>query len=135
MKKSMVVCLLSLLLLCAPLSVFSMEPVRIDVLYMNHGPLRPTLRELSKLFDGYGDKIAVYGHDFYSEEGERFKSEKGIEGHVPLLIWINGKSTVAVNGTPLQFKGFPTGSGPAFFQGKWDMALLKAALDQITNKN
>ena len=48
MKKSMFLFFVSLLLFCVPLSVFSMQPVRIDVLYMNHGPLRPTLRELTK---------------------------------------------------------------------------------------
>jgi hypothetical protein len=93
------------------------------------------LRELEKLFTGYGDRIAVYRHDFYSEEGERFKAEKGIKGHAPLVLWIDGKSILEVNGTPVQFRGFPTGSGPAFFQGKWDMAVLKEALDKITHKN
>ena len=135
MKKLIVLCFLGLFLFSTPLSVFPKEPVRIEVLYMNHGPLRPTLRELDELFTGYGDKIAVYGYDFYSEEGEGFKAEKGIKGHVPLVLWIDGKSTLKVNGTPVQFRGFPTGSGPAFFQGKWDMGVLKEALDQITNKN
>jgi hypothetical protein len=34
----------------------------------------------------------------------------------------------------VQFVGFPTGSGPAFFQGKWTVDDLKAALDQATVK-
>lgn len=135
MKNLIVLCFLGLFLLSTPLTVFPKEPVRIDVLYMNHGPLRPTLRELDKLFTGYGDKIAVYGHDFYSEEGERFKAEKGIKGHVPLVLWIDGKSSLEVNSTPVQFRGFPTGSGPASFQGKWNMEILKQALDQKTNRN
>lgn len=134
MKRLIVLCFTALFLFSTPLSVFPKEPVRIEVLYMNHGPLRPTLRELEKLFTGYGDRIAVYRYDFYSEEGERFKAEKGIKGHVPLILWIDGKSTLKVNGTPVQFRGFPTGSGPAFFQGKWNMDVLKEALDQITNK-
>ena len=135
MKKLIVLCFLGLFLFGAPLSVFPEEPVRIEVLYMNHGPLRPTLRELDELFTGYGDRIAVHRYDFYSEEGERFKAEKGIKGHVPLVLWIDGKSTLKVNGTPVTFSGFPTGSGPAFFQGKWNMDLLKEALDQIIHKN
>ncbi len=135
MKKLIVLCFTALFLFSTPLSVFPEEPVRIEVLYMNHGPLRPTLRKLEKLFTGYGDKIAVYRYDFYSKEGERFKAEKGIKGHVPLVLWIDGKSTLKVNGTPVQFRGFPTGSGPSSFQGKWNMEVLKEALDQKTNKN
>jgi hypothetical protein len=122
------------LLLIASYS-FSREPVKIDVLYMNHGPMQPTLRSLDKLFRDYGDKIKVFGHDFESEEGERFKAEKGIRQHIPLVIWIEGKSTVELNGKPITFSGFPSGSGPAFFQGKWDLADLKTALDQATSKN
>jgi len=135
MKRLTVLCFLGLFLFSTPLSVFPKEPVQIEVLYMNHGPLRPTLRELDELFTGYGDRIAVYGHDFYSEEGERFKAEKGIKEHVPLVLWIDGKSTLKVNGTPVQFRGFPTGSGPASFQGKWNMEVLKQALDQVTKGN
>jgi len=135
MKRWLVLCFTALVLFGAPLSVFSGEPVQIEVLYMNHGPVRPTLRELEKLFTGYGDKIAVHRYEFFSEEGKRFKAEKGITGHVPLVLWIDGKSTLKVNGTQVGFRGFPTGSGPASFQGKWDLEILKKALDQETRKN
>lgn len=135
MKRLILLFFMVLFLFGTPFSAFPKEPVRIDVLYMNHGPLRPTLRELEKLFTGYGDRIAVYWYDFYSEEGERFKAEKGIREHLPLVIWIDGKSTLKVNGTPVTFSGFPTGSGPSFFQGKWKVKDLKMALDYATNQN
>jgi hypothetical protein len=32
----------------------------------------------------------------------------------------------------VNFEVFPTGAGPAFFQGKWTIDDLKAALDQAT---
>lgn len=135
MKKWIVLSFMALFLFNTPFNVFPKEPVRIEVLYMNHGPLRPTLRELEKVFAGYGDRIAVYRYDFYSDEGERFKAEKEIKGHFPLVLWIDGQSTLKVNGTPVTFSGFPTGSGPAFFQGKWNMDVLKEALDLVTSKN
>jgi hypothetical protein len=37
-----------------------------------------------------------------------------------------------MGGKEIKFVGFPTGSGPAFFQGKWTLDDLKAALDQST---
>lgn len=135
MKKWMVSCFMALPLLWIASHSFSKEPIRIDVLYMNHGPMRPTLRNIEDLLNGYGDKIAVFGYDFESEEGERFKAQKGIQGHIPLVIWIDGKSTVRLNGKPVAFSGFPSGSGPSFFQGKWNMGDLKMALDQATDKN
>lgn len=134
MKKWVVFCSTVLFLFGAPFTVFPEEPVQIDLLYMNHGPVRPTLRELEKLFMGYGDRIAVHRYEFFSEEGKQFKTEKGINAHIPLVLWIDGKSTLEVNGTPILFRGFPTGSGPASFQGKWNMEVLKEALDQITRQ-
>ena len=61
-------------------------------------------------------------------------AKKGIRQHIPLMIWINGKTTVNVKGKDIPFAGFPTGSGPAFFQGKWTMNDLREALDQAVGQ-
>ena len=135
MKKLILFCFVALPFLWVASNSFSKEPIKIDVLYMNHGPMRPTLRNLEDLFSGYGDKIAVSRYDFESEEGEQFKAQRRIRGHIPLVIWIDGKSTVKVNGKQVAFSGFPSGSGPSFFQGKWNMEDLKMALDRATSKN
>ena len=108
------------------------KPLSVEVLYMDHGPMQSTLRELRGLFPEYGDKLAVSWFDFESEEGERFKSRKGIKRHVPLVIWIDEKSTHQVNGRVVTFSGFPKGSGPFFARGKWELADLKKALDGLT---
>jgi hypothetical protein len=122
-------------LLALPSAAYSKDPVAVDVLYMNHGPMKPTLRELRALFPQYGDKITVSWYDFESEAGERFKARKGIHEHTPLVIWVDGRSEIVKNGRTLKFEGFPSGSGPSFFQGKWELADLVAILDQETGKN
>jgi hypothetical protein len=61
-------------------------------------------------------------------------AKKGITQHLPLVIWLDGKSAVPVNGKEIKFIGFPTGSGPAAFQGKWTMEDLRKALDEMTSK-
>ena len=135
MKKSFLFFLIAAVMFSFPLVAGAKEPARIDVLYLNHGPMKPTLRELRNLFPEYGEKIVLFWHDFDSEEGSRFKTKMGIKKHTPLVIYIDGKSTLEVNGKPVTFFGFPTGSGPSFFQGKWKMEDLRVALDQITGKN
>jgi hypothetical protein len=122
------------LLFFAPTS-FSKDSVHIDVLYMNHGPMQPILRELRALFPKYGDKLAVSWYDFESDEGVRFKSKMDITQHTPLVIWIDGRSELMSNGRPIKFEGFPSGSGPAFFQGKWTLEDLAGILDVKTTKN
>jgi hypothetical protein len=134
MKKIILSCLVVLVLFSIPLTLFAAKEVKVEVLYMNHGPLLDSLEQIKKVFSQYGDKIAVSWYDFESKEGEQFMAKKGVTQHVPLVIWLDGKFTIPVNGKEIKFVGFPTGSGPAFFQGKWTMDDLRVALNQITNK-
>jgi hypothetical protein len=134
MKKIFLSCLIILALFPVPFTVYAAKEVKVEVLYMNHGPLLDSLEQIKKVFSQYGDKIAVSWYDFESKEGEQFMAKKGVTQHVPLVIWLDGKFTIPVNGKEIKFVGFPTGSGPAFFQGKWTMDDLRVALNQITNK-
>ena len=77
MKKLFSLFIIGVALLIAPTTSFSENPVQIDVLYLNHGPMQPTLRELRALFPQYGDKLTVSWYDVETDEGERFKSKMG----------------------------------------------------------
>jgi hypothetical protein len=121
--------------LCFGLSAHAAaRPTKIEVLYLNHGPLQATLEQIKGILSNYGDKLAVSWYDIESSAGEQFRAKKGIKQHVPLVIWIDDSPAVTVGGKKVEFVGFPTGSGPTFFQGKWTMDDLKAALDQSTVK-
>jgi hypothetical protein len=115
-------------------SAYAAKPARVDVLYMNHGPLMDTLDKMKTVFSSYGDRISVSWYEFFSKEGEDFKAKKGINQHVPLVIWIDGNDVVKLGQKQVKFVGFPTGAGPAFFQGKWTMDDLRTALDQAAAK-
>jgi len=123
-----------LVLFSFPIIGRSASPVTVEILYMNHGPLRPTVEQIKQILLGYGDKVSSSWHDYESKEGEGFMAQKGLKQHIPLVIWVNGKSAVSVAGRDVQFMGFPSGSGPAAFQGKWTMEDLRKALDQLTDK-
>jgi hypothetical protein len=135
MKNIILACLVVLVLLSVPFTLLAAKEVKVEVLYMNHGPLQPSLRQIKDIFSRYGGKIDVSWYDFESKEGEQFMAKKGVNQHIPLVIWLDGKSSLPVNGKEIKFVGFPTGSGPAFFQGKWTMEDLRSALDQLTNRN
>jgi hypothetical protein len=134
MKKIILSCLLILALFSVPFTVFAAKEVKVEVLYMNHGPLQSSLDQIKQVFSKYGSKIEVSWYDFETKEGEQFMAKKGVNQHVPLVIWLDGKFAIPVNGKEIKFVGFPTGSGPAAFQGKWTMEDLQQALNQITNK-
>ena len=134
MKKIILSCLVVLVLFSIPLTLFAAKEVKVEVLYMNHGPLLDSLEQIKKVFSQYRSKITVSWHDFETKEGEQFMAKKGITQHLPLVIWLDNKYSIPVNGKEIKFVGFPTGSGPAAFQGKWTMDDLRQALNQITNK-
>ncbi len=134
MKKFLLFSFLALVALFAGGRVSAAAPTTVEVLYMNHGPLQETLSKMRTIFTGFGDRISVSWHDFDSKDGEQLMASKGIKQHVPLVIWIDGKPKWTVNAKEVTFAGFPTGSGPAFFQGKWTMDDLKAALDLVVGK-
>ena len=135
MKKHFSFLIISVILFMAPETCFSKDSVQIDILYMNHGPMQPTLRELRALLPPYGDKLVISWYDFESDEGERFKAKMGINRHTPLVIWVDGRSELVRDGRTIKFEGFPSGSGPAFFQGKWTFEDLAGILDRVTGKN
>jgi len=124
--------IMAALLITAPLNSFAKDVVHVDVLYMNHGPLQPTLRELRALFPKYKDKLLVSWYDFDSKKGIAFKAKMGIKEHTPMVIWVDGKFELTVDNRKIKFKGFPTGSGPSFFQGEWTTDDLVVILDQKT---
>ena len=134
MKKIFTSFCLILVLFWMPSMSFAAPPVRIDVLYMNHGPLIPTIQEIKSIFGKYEKKVAVSWHDVDSEDGEKFMAKKRITQHIPLVIWMDDRVKFQVDGREVIFAGFPTGSGPAFFQGKWTMGDLRKTLDQVTGK-
>jgi len=134
MKKMVALCLVILTLCSVPFTVFAAKEVKIEVLYMNHGPLLASLEQVKKVFSQYGNKISVSWYDFETKEGEQFMAKKGVRQHIPLVIWMNDKVKFQVGGKEIIFAGFPTGSGPIFFQGKWTMDDLRTALNQVTNQ-
>ena len=134
MKKIAIVVLSVLVMLFLSLSAHAAKPTKVEVLYMNHGPLMSTVKQIKDALSRYGDKLSVSWYDFDTSEGEQFMAKKGIKQHVPLIIWIDGKPKWTLGVKQITFAGFPSGSGPAFFQGKWIMDDLKAALNLATGK-
>jgi hypothetical protein len=134
MKRIAMCLLIGLVVLSFSGSAHAVQPTKVEVLYMNHGPLEETLGKMKDVFSRYGDKLTVSWYDFDTKAGEQFMAKKGIDQHVPLLVWIDGNTVVKMSQKEIKFSGFPSGSGPASFQGKWTLNDLKTALDQTTAK-
>lgn len=148
MNKSLrwaVLLLLPLLVACKPGVAGILAPaagntappgtVQVEILYMDHPPLQPTLQAVDKLLAGYGDQVSVTRYEAFSDEGIAFAKAKKLTGHVPLAILINGSDNFSANGQTVRFYSFPKGSGAGMVpDGDWSLDDLKQALDQAVGK-
>lgn len=123
--------LLAVTLLSSPQPAGAAAPVRVEILYMNHGPMQPTIRALREVFARQGEAVRVNWHDFDSPDGTAFLRAKKLSGHIPLAIWLNDRDSAMLQGREIRFRGFPTGAGPAAFQGGWRVDELERVLEQL----
>jgi len=113
----------------------SAASTKVDILFMNHGPMRPTVAKVKELLTGYGDSVDASWHDVDQRSGKTFMKEQKIHGHIPMLIMINGQSEFSIEGRPVTLQGFPTGASPfKRVEGNWSVDDLKILLDKETGR-
>jgi hypothetical protein len=115
----------------AVLAAGQVNTVQMEILFMNHGPLQPTIRELSAIIEKYSDHVRADWYDYEQPAARQFMKMKNIQGHIPLLIYINGSPTHNLSDREVTFIGFPTGTGPYQFQGKWSVKDLETVIQSM----
>ena len=110
--------------------------VEVDIVYLNHPPLRGVLADVDKLLATYGARVRVTHYDFDTAEGGAFATAKGLTGHTPLAIFVNGSMQFTVNGHTVKFYSFPQGQGTGMVaDGDWTLQDLQYVLDEATQKS
>ncbi|MEL7639686.1 MAG: hypothetical protein AAGU21_08590 [Solidesulfovibrio sp.] len=108
--------------------------VKVEILFMNHGPMQPVIKQIKDVLRQFPDAVQVFWHDVETADGADFMKRMGIKGHIPLMIFVDGSTTQEVGGKSINFTGFPNGAGPFMFQGAWGMQDLEAVLQSKTGK-
>jgi hypothetical protein len=109
--------------------------VTVDILFLNHPPVRDVLTQVDPVLAAYGDKVSVTRYDVDTPEGAAFAKQKGLTGHVPLAIFVNGVPTFDVNGRKVTFESFPQGAGTGMVpDGAWAVADLDSVLQSLVKK-
>jgi len=107
----------------------------VDILFLNHPPIRDVLTQVDPVLAAYGNKVSVTRYDVDTTEGASFAKKKGLAGHVPLAIFVNGSQTFDVNGRQVTFESFPQGAGTGMVpDGAWTVADLDSVLQSIVQK-
>jgi len=107
--------------------------IGVEVLFMEHGPMRPTISKVRNLMTTYGDAVHTSWYNVNQQSGKDFMKKKKINGHIPMMILIEGQSDFTIQGREVIFQGFPTGASPfKRVEGNWSLDDLKILLDQKT---
>ncbi len=110
-------------------------PVKVEILYMNHGPMQATIRNVKKVLTDFQGKVAVSWFDADRDSGRSFSKRKKIRGHIPMLILINDRKDFSLGDRQVTLKGFPTGKGPfKSVEGNWAVNDLRLILDRLTDE-
>ncbi|MCL4394594.1 MAG: hypothetical protein M1482_07300 [Chloroflexi bacterium] len=107
----------------------------VEIVYLSHPPVLPILKEIDSVLKPYGDKVKVTRYDFDTTEGAAFAQKKGLTGHDPLAIFVNGSQSFKLDGRTVTFNSFPQGGGTGMVpDGAWSVADLDSVLKQIMAK-
>ncbi len=128
-----VVSLLLALGVAAPPAAQARPAVKLDILFMNHGPMQPVIKSIKEILARHASSASAAWYDFETASGRDFMREKGLRGHIPLLIFLNGSPTWQVQGRKVTFAGFPSGYGPYQFRGEWSLADLDRLLGALAS--
>ncbi len=109
-------------------------PVRVEIISLDHAPIRSATTEVSDLAAEYGEDIILSTYQFDTPEGDSFAEDNGITEHTPIAIFINGETGFDVDGRTVNFLSFPQGGGTGFVaDGDWTIDDLRAVLDRQTS--
>ncbi len=107
----------------------------VEVVYLNHPPVLPILQEIDAVLKPYGDKVKLTRYDFDTSAGAAFAQQKGLVGHDPIAIFVNGSQSFKLDGRTVTFNSFPQGGGTGMVpDGAWSVADLDAVLKKITGQ-
>ncbi len=119
----------------APVVPVPATTVTVEILYLNHPPVIPVLNQVEALLKSYGDKVKMTSYDFDTPACAAFAQQKGLVGHDPLAIFVNGSQSFKLGSRTVTFNSFPQGGVTGMVpDGAWTVADLDAVLKKITGQ-
>lgn len=107
------------------------DAVLVEVISLDHAPIRPAVQEALEVAAEFGDKVTVRTYNFGTPEGDAFAAERDLTDHTPIAIFVNGEMEFEVDGRFITFYSFPQGEGTGMVaEGVWTMADFRAVLAQ-----
>ena len=132
-KLNVLFLLIGILLLVACGGEKSADGVLVEVISLDHSPIRPTVAEVEAVAAEFGDAVTIQTYNFGTPEGDAFAKEHKLVEHTPIAIYINGEMEYKVADRDVKFYSFPQNAGTGMVaEGVWTMDDLRSVLEQLT---
>lgn len=74
--------------------------------FFSHFPMRPTRQVIEETCAEFGDQVELTLYDETKAEGQDFLTSKGLSGHIPMRLYINGENAFNIDGQEIAFRDF-----------------------------
>jgi len=107
-------------------------PPSVEILAMQHPPVKAALAPLRSWLATQSGKLKVTELDIESPQGEKRLGAVGLSGHIPIVILIDGKyRQQRKDGSKVEFVNFPSiKEAPPGVRGEWTTADVQAVLTE-----
>jgi hypothetical protein len=130
-SRRLVSLLLAAALALAAGAVAAASPV-VEIVAMPHPPVVAALKPLRAWLANQGAALSVTEMDSESDEGRQRMAAAGLQGHIPVLILIDGQYRFRrSDGSPVAFVNFPDRpQSPPGVRGNWHIEDVEALLQE-----
>ena len=100
----------------------------VEVFHLSHAPAVAVVDKVEEIIKKHPE-YTLKRYDFDDPKSNAKVTQYGLEGHMPVAIFIGGKNTFTFGGKQVSFQNFP--KGDAFipsFEGPWSYENLKEVL-------
>ena len=135
LKSFLVTAMLSLALSITP-TIWAASPVEVEIVALDHWPIRRALEQTLEMLKKFGDKVTLQQIDADTKSGKARLKASGMKGHIPVVIFVDGEFKHSLEGQEVIFENFPVASdSPMRLDGKWSAGDVKAVIEEILGAN
>lgn len=101
----------------------------VEIFYLPHAPAREVVKKVEPILTQYPD-YEVKEYDLFDAKNKDIIAQHNLTEHLPVAIFIDGKTDFTVNGQTITLKNFPkSDSFIPSFAGNWDYGDLQTILN------
>jgi hypothetical protein len=94
-------------LMIRPGTASTITSVKVEAVgFFTHPPMWETRDTIQKVCKEFPGKVDLVMYNEMSDEGRKFMQSKGLKGHLPMVLYVNGSIAHKINNQVIVFRDF-----------------------------